>query len=160
MTIASKENPVIYVCAAHAGFFFTLHKVKYRFTQHELKITDPEQEKAIDELIEKNEIFQRKIKKVDKAEAEKLVAEHQARHGGAHKGPITAQAILNSQKVTTQADAALAGMADEDAAKLQEKMKEDSDLILTESTKQQHSSVENNIPEATKSGLKLTPSSK
>lgn len=95
--MSQKESGAVYVCERHPGFFFRLNGKRFNFEKHQLKVDNPEDMKAIDELLKENPVFAQKIKKVDVAAAEALVAKHQREHGGAVSGPFSSDMMAKME---------------------------------------------------------------
>lgn len=119
---------------------------------------NPEIEKALDEARANSPAFNQEVRKVDKDAAAKAAAEHRVKHGltgQVVKGGVTA-AHIDAMKQTNlkERDAALAAQIPEETSEaFHKQMRDDNDLMLTESAKDagQQSEKTESKPE----GLKL-----
>jgi len=128
--MSDEAKTVSYVCPSAAGFSFRLGESRIKFKSGVLDLKDESLIKQLDELLEANPVFKRRIKKVDKKAALALMNAHKAeRHGGV-KGGLTAQKVLDSQK-TPAGDAALSGLTSEQQAELVDAVKKTTGLNIT-----------------------------
>ena len=129
----AEELKVVYACKSSAGFLFRVGETRHRFQEHQLILTNEDEIIELDEALEKYPNLAFKVKKVKLAEAEALVANHKATHGGAISGPFSSSAMsaLEPNKLGER-DKSLDLMSTEQKAGLVEAMAKDSDLILTE----------------------------
>lgn len=132
--MADTKFEAIYACKQHAGYMLRVGTIRYRFEKHQLIITSEEEAEAMDELLSSNTLIGAKIKKVDLAAAEALVADHVASHGGAHSGLFSSSNMsqLEPNKLGGR-DASLDLMGDESKAKVVDALAKDS-LVVTEKT--------------------------
>lgn len=123
----------IYACEKYAGFQFRLGETRHQFEKHQLVIIDKAIADELDDFLSTNPAFAMKVKKVDLAAAEALVANHKATHGGAHSGPFSSNAMAQMETDKLEGrDKQFAQMSPEDKANVTDAMAKDSDLILTE----------------------------
>ena len=123
----------IYACEKYAGYNFRLGENRHVFEKHQLIITDEIIADELDDFLSTNPAFAMKVKKVDLAEAEALVENHKATHGGAHSGPFSSNAMAQMETDKLEGrDKQFAQMSTEDKANVTDAMAKDSDLILTE----------------------------
>ena len=123
----------IYACEKHAAFSFRVGEVRYKFEKHQLIVEDADEIVALDDMLAKNIPIGSKVKKVSLAQAEALVKNHQATHGGAKSGPFGSNVMgdVEKQKIIER-DATLGNMTPEAKAELTKKLADDSGLIVTE----------------------------
>lgn len=130
----NEEFQAVYACKQYSAFSFRVDVKRYTFEKHQLIITDKDDAAEIDAALKKYPALGGKVQKVDLAQAEALVANHAATHGGAKSGPFSSSVMsqLEPNKLGDR-DASLDLMGTEEKAGLVEAMQKDS-LVLTEKT--------------------------
>lgn len=130
------EEPVRYVCQKYPKFSFRIETTRFKFDKGQLLITNPAEVEMLDELLANKPDFAMKIKKVDKAAAEEFARQHRNKEGmlgGAVKGGLDSQKILDSQTPIEARDKALADAVDPKALDaLTDELAKDSALVLTQ----------------------------
>ena len=122
----------VYACPKYSGFNFRLGDKRYVFEKHQLILDNKDEADALDDFLKTSVSFASKIKKVDLATAEALVANHVKEHGGAHSGPFSSQIMTNmEQKPLVDRDNQFANLPKGAADKITEALAAESDLIVT-----------------------------
>lgn len=148
------EESVIYICKAHPSFSFRIGNKRHKFTKHELHLDNEEQIADLDAALIDIPTLALKVKKVDKKAAAEFVASLIKNPlGGAVKGPVSAQDILNSQKPLQERDAAFENLEPGQEDEIIDKLNDDSNLILTQ--KQENPVVSTTEPEKPKASNSL-----
>lgn len=150
------ETPVFYICEKFPSLAVRFDKKRYKFNNHELRITTQEEVDTIDEILEENSILASKIRKVDKTAAEEFVKSllNKNTHRMAVKGPVSAQDIIHAQTPIDQRDANLTALQPDQLHNLTKELADDNSFIMTEKAKNpETSSVDK--PKETKISLGL-----
>lgn len=131
----TEQFQAVYACVRFSGFSFRVGTTTHRFEKHQLLIDDEEVAGEIDAFLKKYKSIGDKVKKVNLAAAEALVANHVATHGGAKSGPFSSLSSgQHEPNKIAERDAALSNMSVEDKQNLANKLASDSDLVMTEKT--------------------------
>lgn len=135
----SEENPAIF-SSTYRNFSFRIDKTQYKCEKGQVKITDPEHAKLLEELIKTKPHFSSHMKKVDINAAEKLVRQHMKNFpklNGAHQGSTDSLAIMKAQQATLlERDVALSQLSLDEKSNVLKEVSGDVDLTMTETAKQ------------------------
>ena len=145
------EESVVYICEAHPAFTFRIGNKRHKFIKHVLHLDDEQQIADLDAALLDIPALSLKVKKIDKAAAEELVKSLvKPGLGGAVKGSVSAQDILNSQKPLQERDADFANLQPGQEDAIVEELAKDSNLLLTQKQ-------ENPIVSTTEASAKVKP---
>jgi hypothetical protein len=133
--MAKLSEPQVYICKKYPKYKFRIEKKHYQFENGQLQVHTEEDVEALDNVLDTIPAIALLVAKVDKDAAEAFVREQMKKKdpfGGAVKGTVDSQDILNSQKPLAERDAALSGLEQSQMDALTDELAKDSDLIMTQ----------------------------